>query len=72
MVVLGKDCFVFKKGGTCCAKRFAPGLQVADKTAVDAALAHDYPYSGLTHILIVRNALYVENMEHNCLIPPFL
>ena len=71
MVVLGNECFVFEKGGTCSVKGFAPGLQMANIPVVDAALAYDDPYTGISHILIVRNALYVKDMEHN-LVPPFI
>lgn len=38
---------------------------------VDATITYDYLYTMQTHILIVRNALYVPTSKHN-LIPPFL
>ena len=38
---------------------------------VDAVLAYDCPFTGLTYLLVVRNALCVPSMDHN-LIPPFI
>ena len=38
---------------------------------IDGALAYDCPYTHETYILIVRNALHVNAMDHN-LIPPFI
>ena len=38
---------------------------------VDVAIAYDYPYSGITYILIIKNALYITSMNNN-LVPPFI
>ena len=38
---------------------------------VDAAVAYDCPFSGRTILMVARNALYVESIEHN-LVPPFI
>ena len=38
---------------------------------VDAAVAYDCPFSGQTILMVARNAMYVESMEHN-LVPPFI
>ena len=38
---------------------------------VDAVLGYDCPISGKTTLLVTRNALFVESMDHN-LIPPFI
>ena len=38
---------------------------------VDAAVQYDCPYTGKTHILVIRNALHVPSMKHN-LLPPFI
>ena len=59
-------------GRKCNVEPFSDELGVAkDVPIVDAALAYDCPYSGITYILIARNALYIESMDHN-LIPPFI
>ena len=71
MVVLGKDCFVFEKGGNYVVNGFSPEMQRTNIPVVDAAVAYDDPITGLTHIMIFRNALYVAEMDHS-LIPPFI
>ena len=38
---------------------------------VDAVLAYDCPIYGKTTLLVARNALFVESMDHN-LIPSFI
>ena len=38
---------------------------------VDAAVAYDCPFSGRKILMVARNALYVESMDHN-LVPPFI
>ena len=38
---------------------------------VNAVLAYDCPISGKTSLLVARNALFVQIMDHN-LIPPFI
>ena len=38
---------------------------------VDAMLAYDFPISGEMTLLVARNALFVQSMNHN-LIPPFI
>ena len=38
---------------------------------VDAAIAYDCPFSGRKILMFVRNALYVESMDHN-IVPPFI
>ena len=38
---------------------------------VDAAVAYDCPFSGQTILMVARNAMYVESMDHN-LVPPFI
>ena len=38
---------------------------------VDAVLGYDFPISGKTTLLVARNALFVESMDHK-LIPPFI
>ena len=38
---------------------------------VDAVVAYDCPFSGRTILMVARNALYVESMDHN-LVSPFI
>ena len=38
---------------------------------VDAAIAYDCPFSGRTILMVARNTLYVEIMDHD-LVPPFI
>ena len=38
---------------------------------VDAVIAYDLPHSGKVFLLVARNDLYVESMDHN-LVPPFI
>lgn len=74
MVVLGRHCFVFDviKGKTYEVEPFDPSIGTATSVpVVDAALAYDCPFTSKTHILVVRNALYIPTMETN-LIPPFI
>ena len=74
MAVVGRNCVVFDgiHGKTCEVEPFDPSIGVAKKVPiVDAAIAYDCPFSIRTYIFILRNALYVKNLDHN-LIPPFL
>ena len=73
MVVVSKNAYVFESTGrTCNVSPFTAILGVATNIpVVDAAIAYDCPYTFRTYILIVRNALFIEQMEHN-LVPPFI
>ncbi|GFH47961.1 hypothetical protein CTEN210_14370 [Chaetoceros tenuissimus] len=71
MVVLGSQCFIIEQGGVCDVSGFAPGSGRKGVRVVDAAVAYDDPYTGLTHILLFKNALYCPDMEYN-LIPSFI
>ena len=62
MVVLGKHAFAFDsiQGKHCDAQPFNPKIGQATKVPiVDAAIAHDCPYSHKTYLLIARNALHM-------------
>ena len=52
-------------------RAFSPALTPIDVPIVDAAVIYDCPLSGLTYVLILMNALYVDTMTNN-LIPPFV
>ena len=72
MVVLGKNCFIFEKTGrTCDVSGFSPTLDSVTLPIVDAVIVYDCPVTLKSYLLMVRNALYVKEMEIN-LIPPFL
>ena len=72
IMVLGKNCFVFDNvyRRTCNVEPFDKNLRKAKQIPViDAALAYDYSYTYETYLLIVRNALYIESMENNLVLP---
>ena len=72
MAVLGKNCFVFEESGkTCQVSAFSPSIAASTLPIVDAVIIYDCPYSLQSYMLMIRNALYVKDMEDN-LIPPFL
>ena len=73
MIVLGKNCFVFEwSGKSCNVQPFTESLGVATNILiVDATIAYDCPYSHTSYILIVQNALYMDNLDDN-LLPPFI
>ena len=52
-------------------KGFTPTLRSATVPVVNAAVAFDNIHTNNTIILLIYNALYVEDMENN-LVPPFM
>ena len=72
MAVLGKHCFVFENSGRSCdVSAFSPTIEKTSLPIVDAVIVYDCPYTYKSYLLMIRNALYVAEMQHN-LIPPFL
>ena len=73
MVLMGCNCFVFEwSGRTCTVQPFTDSLgSVQHVPIVDAAVAYECPYTHVTYILLIRNALYIPSLENN-LIPPFI
>ena len=64
--------FVFEESGkTCQVSAFSPPIAASTLPIVDAIIIYDCPYSLQFYMLMIRNALYVKDMEGN-LIPPFL
>ena len=73
MVVIGAQGTIIQKTGRY-ADMNAFSLDVGTMPRVpivDAAVAYDCPFSGRTILMVARNALYVESMDHN-LFPPFI
>jgi hypothetical protein len=72
MAVLGKNCFVFERTGRHCdVSAFSPSIETTSLPIVDAVIVYDCPFSMQSYLFMIRNALYVPEMEHN-LLPPFL
>ena len=73
MAVVGKNVAITNDTGRRAeVSPFTPDYESLSKVPiVDAAIKHDYPCSGETYLLIVRNALSVPAMDHN-LIPPLI
>ena len=73
MIVVGNESFVFSHSGlSATVKAFSKeAKRMTEVPIVDAVLAYDCPFTGLTYLLVARNALCVPSMNHN-LIPPFI
>ena len=72
MPVVGKHSFVISDTGkTVSVSPFTPQYKPVTVKLVDAAIQYDGPLDGKSYILVVRNALYCPEMDHN-LIPPFI
>ena len=72
MPVVGRHAYVISDTGRIAdVSPFTPDYNSMKIKIVDAAIQYDCPYNGTSHILVVRNALYVPSMKNN-LIPPFI
>ena len=72
MPVVGASAHILSKSGeTVDVNAYSPDYEPKKVPLVDTALRYECPYNGTTHILIIRNALYVPSMD-NHLIPPFI
>ena len=73
MAVAGKDCTIISTSGQYAnVTPFLPDLPMMERVEIgDVAMAYDCPYTERTFLLIMRNALIIESMDHN-LLPPFL
>ena len=70
--VVGRNALVFETSNTTVqVKGFTPSLGSKTVPIVNAAIAYDDLFNNKIIILIIYNALYVKDMEHN-LIPPFV
>ena len=71
MPVVGKGAHVEFTGNTADVKAFSPQFETAQIPIVDAVVQYDCQHSGQSYLLMIRNALYVPEMN-NHLIPPFI
>ena len=73
MAVAGANVSIISKSGlVATVTPFSDDLPPMDDVEIgDVAIAYDDPRTGVTYILIIRNALLIPTMSHN-LIPPFL
>ena len=73
MVVIGAQGTIIKNMGKYAdVNVFSPDVGTMSRVPiVDAVLGYDCPISGKTTLLVARNALFVESMDHN-LISPFI
>ena len=70
-VVGSNSCIVSDHHTTVEVRPYSPDYAPLNIPLVDAAVMYDCPHSGQSHVLIVRNALYVQSMVNN-LLPPFV
>ena len=72
MVVCGKHCHILSRSGiNATVSAFTDDVGTMQIPIIDAVIAYDCPDTTKVWLLIVRNVLYVESMNHN-LIPPFI
>lgn len=72
MPVVGRHAYVLSNTGrTVDVNAFTPDYEPIRVPVVDAAVQYDCPYTGISHMMVIRNALHVPSMENN-LIPPFI
>jgi hypothetical protein len=74
MPVVGRNACIMSDMGRLLAAKvnpFTPDYDLMLMSIVDAAVRHDCPYNGQSHMLVVRNALLVPSMRNN-LMPPFI
>ena len=72
MIVCGEEVYIISRSGQVAeVNAFAKECGVLQIPIVDAAVVFEDPYDGDIYFLVMRNALYVESMDHH-LIPPFI
>ena len=71
MPVVGKGAHVEYTDKTADVNAFSPKYETSQLPIVDAVIQDDCNHSGHSYLLIIRNALYVSEMN-NYLIPPFI
>ena len=72
MPVVGRNSYVISDTGRIAeVNPFTPDYNSMQVHIVDAAIQYDCPYSGVSYVLVIRNALHVPSMRNN-LLPPFI
>ena len=72
MVVCGRYCHILSRSGiSATVSAFTEDVGTLEIPIVDAVIAYNCPDTTKVWLLIVRNVLFVESMNHN-LIPPFI
>ena len=72
MAVVGRHAYILlDMGRTAEVSLFMPDYKSMQVPIINAAVQYEYPYSGMLHVLIIRNALHIPSMKHN-LVPPFM
>ena len=73
MVVVGKNSVIFDDTSkTCTFNAFSESAgKLHNIPIIDAVIAYDCPYQCKTFLLLMRNALYIPELEIN-LLPPFI
>ena len=73
MVVVGRHCTLFDSTGqTYTINAFSESSgKLHNIPIVDAVVAYDCPYKAKTFLLLMRNALYIPDLDIN-LLPPFI
>ena len=73
MVVVGRNCSIFDDTGRM--RTFNAFSETAGELEnvpiMDAVVAYDCPYQCKTYLLLMRNALYIPELDLN-LLPPFI
>ena len=65
MPVVGMGAYIISTSGkTADVNSYNPENRTLQIPIVDAALQYDDPFTGITHILLIRNALHVPNMKN--------
>jgi hypothetical protein len=72
MPVVGRNAYIISDTGRVAeVNPFTPDYNAMQVPIVDAAIQYDCPHSGISYILVIRNALHFPSMVHN-LLPPFI
>ena len=71
MVVIGAQGTIIQKTGRYAdVNEFSSDIGTLSRVPiVDAAVAYDCPFSGRIILMVARNALYIESMDHNLVLP---
>eukprot|EP00957_Ditylum_brightwellii_P176397 13432598-Ditylum_brightwellii.AAC.1 len=70
MPVVGRHAYVISDTGRVAdVSPFTPDYNFLKIKIVDAAIQYDCPYTGTSHILVVRYALHVPSIQNNLILP---